>query len=56
MNFAIDLMIDLLYKLRGATWRSVWVWLTEDYGIRLIMLTVIIPVLLLAEHFGWSRY
>lgn len=53
--FIIELMQDIAYRVRRATWRGVWAWLTEDSGIRLIMLTVIITLLLLAEHYHWFR-
>lgn len=35
--------------------RATWAWLIEDHGMRLIMLTVIIPLILLAEHYHWFR-
>jgi glucose-6-phosphate-specific signal transduction histidine kinase len=35
--------------------KNTWAWLIEGSGLRLIMLVVIIPLILLAEHFGWFR-
>lgn len=49
----IELMQEIAYMARHATWRGLWAWLTEDNGIRLIMLTVIIPLLLIGEHYHW---
>lgn len=50
-----ELLQEIRYKVRGATWRGVWGWLTYGSGLRLIMLTVIIPLILLAEHHHWFR-
>lgn len=52
----IELMRELRHKVRGMTLRGVWGWLTYGSGVRLIMLTIIIPlILLLAEHYHRFR-
>ena len=53
--FISELMQDIAYRVRRATWRGMWAWLIEDHCMRLIMLTVIIPLILLAEHYYWFR-
>jgi hypothetical protein len=55
MNFVIELFAEIRQRMRNATWRSIWAWLTDGSGIRLIMLTVIVPLIVLGEHFGWFR-
>lgn len=51
----IELMRVIRHRARGMTLREVWGWLTYGSGLRLIMLTVIVPLILLAEHYHWFR-
>jgi hypothetical protein len=55
VNFVIELFAEIRQRVRNATWRSIWAWLTYGSGIRLLMLTIIVPLILLGEYFGWFR-
>ena len=53
--FLVELLGEIRYRIRHASARGVWAWLTDGSGLRLIMLIVIIPLILLAEHYHWFR-
>lgn len=42
MNFTIDLMIEILYRLKHAAWRGVWAWFMESGGVRLVPTALLI--------------
>lgn len=56
MNFVIELIAEIRQRMRDATWRSIWAWLTYGSGIRLLVLAVIVPLIPLGEYFGWFRW
>lgn len=52
----IEWVREFIAELREIlTPERIWAWLTENGGLRLIMLVVIVPLLVMAEHFHWFR-
>lgn len=39
--FTRELLDEIAYKVRGSTWRDVWAWFLEPYGIRLALSVII---------------
>lgn len=50
-----EVAAEVWHGLRHLTPRKAWAWLTYDNGLRLFILLVVVPLILLADHYHWFR-